>query len=184
MLAYLAITPRPREQFFQLYALGENRMAEHYYPNDNSTIPLDTPVSWFLGVTNFMDSIQYVTLKVKLSNSTLAPPDETQVKPAPIPALFEFRKVLSNNETWEFPFTWSIKEIQEVGHMIYITRLTINNEVVTVPTIGAKHGYNLRLIFELWSFDIDEDGFIFGWYASQERRCAWLQIWFNVTELS
>jgi len=181
MLAYIAVTPLPKEQFFQFYALGENRMAEHHYPNDNSTIPLDTPVKWFLGVTNFMNSIQYVTLKVKLGNSTSTPPNASQAKPAPIPALFEFSKVLSNNETWEFPFTWSIKEIQVVGDMIYVTHLTINNETITVSDIGAEHGHNLRLIFELWSYNIDEDRFIFSWYATQERRCAWLQLWFNVT---
>lgn len=181
MLAYVAVTPRPKEQFFQFYALGENRMAEHYYPDDNTTIPLDTTVKWFLGVTNFMNSIQYIAIKVKLGNSTLAPPDETQAKPAPIPALIEFSKVLSNNETWEFPFTWSIKEIQAIGDMIYVANLTINNETMTVPNIGAQQGHNLRLIFELWSYSIDEDSFIFGWYASQERRCAWLQLWFNAT---
>jgi hypothetical protein len=183
VLAYVALTPRPKERFFQLYALGENRMAEHYYPNDDSTIPLDTPVKWFLGVTNFMGSVQYVAIKVKLSNSTLAPPDETEAKPAPVPVLFEFSKVLSNNETWEFPFTWSIKEIQVVGDMIYVAHLTINGETITVSGIGAEHGHNLRLIFELWSFNTDEGRFVFGWYASQERRCAWLQLWFNVTRV-
>lgn len=184
MLAYVAVIPRPKEQFFQLYALGENRMAEHYYPNDNQTIPLDTPVKWFLGVTNFMSSIQYVTIKVKLGNATLALPNETQANPAPIPTIFELHNVLSNNETWEFPFTWSIKETKTVGNMTYVTHLTINNETTTVSDIGAEHGHNLRLIFELWSFNTDEDKFIFGWYASQERRCAWLQLWFNTTELS
>lgn len=181
MLAYIAVTPRPKEQFFQFYALDESRTVEHYYPKDNPTIPLDTSVKWFLGVTNFMNSIQYVAIKVKLGNSTLAPPDETQAKPAPIPVLFEFRKVLTNNETWEFPFTWSIKEVQVVGNMIQVTHLTINDETIIVSNIGAEHGYNLRLILELWSFNRDEDRFIFGWYASQERKCAWLQLWFNVT---
>jgi len=183
MIAYMAVTPRPKEQFFQFYALGENRMAEHYYTNDDSTIPLDTPVKWFLGVTNLMNSIQYVAIKVKMGNSTLTSPDESEAKPAPIPVLYEFHKVLSNNETWEFPFTWSIKEIQKVGEAIYITRLAINDETITVTEIGAKDGHNYRLIFELWSFDINEGRFIFGWYASQDRRCAWLQLWFNVTRV-
>ena len=183
MAAYIAVTPRPKEQFFQLYALGENWTAEHFYPNDDPTIPLDTPVKWFLGITNSMGSVQYVALKVKLGNSTLDPPDESEAKPAPIPTLFEFRKVLSNNETWEFPFTWSIKQTQVVGDAIYITRLTINDDTITVSGINGKHGYNYRLIFELWSYDVDEGEFIFGWFASQERRYAWLQLWFNATEI-
>ena len=182
MVAYIAVTPRPKEQFFHLYAIGENRMAEHYYPNDEPTILLDTPVKWFLGITNHMGSVQYVALKVKLGNSTLDPPDESEAKPAPTPTLFEFRKVLSNNETWEFPFTWSIKQTQVVGDATYITRLTINDDTITVSGISAKHGYNYRLTFELWSYDVDEGEFIFGWYANQERRYAWLQLWFNATE--
>ena len=37
-LAYVATTPRPSEEFFQIYVLGEDHRLEHYYPNDNSTI--------------------------------------------------------------------------------------------------------------------------------------------------
>ena len=50
MVAYVANTPRPREQFFQLYVLGARHMAADYYPNNktdrahiigNAQIPCD-----------------------------------------------------------------------------------------------------------------------------------------------
>ncbi len=37
-LAYVVTTPRPQEQFFQVYLLGSNRMATNYYPNNDSNI--------------------------------------------------------------------------------------------------------------------------------------------------
>lgn len=38
MLAYVATTPRPQEQFFQIYVLGSNHMAADYYPNGDPDI--------------------------------------------------------------------------------------------------------------------------------------------------
>jgi hypothetical protein len=181
ILAYAAVTPLPSAQFFQLYALGEDGMTENYYPDGNATIPLSTEVKWFLGVTNYMDSLQYVALKVKLGNLTSAKPDETRFEPAPLPSLVEFRKVLSKNETWELPFTWAVNDVQVVGDIVYVRNLTINEEQVSVSDIGAQQGQNVRMVFELWSYNSNQGDFIFGWYAGEERRCAWLQLWFNVT---
>ncbi len=38
VLAYVATTPRPSEEFFQIYILGSDHKLEHFYPNDNSSI--------------------------------------------------------------------------------------------------------------------------------------------------
>ena len=181
LLGCVAITPNPGEEFLQLYVLGENGMIEDYYPNGNTTVPLNTQVKWFLGVANSMKSAQYVTVKVKLGNSTLTPPNETQAEPAPLPSLVEYRRMLSSNETWAFSFNWVIEDVQVVGDMVYVRNMTFNGNPITVPDVGAQQGRNLRLIFELWSFNKEAGDFIFGWYEGQERRCAWLQMWFNVT---
>jgi len=183
MIAYIAVTPRPREKFFQLYALGETKMAKRYYPNNDTNIPTDTPVKWHLGTTNFMGSTQLAIIQAKLGNQTLASPNEIEATPAPLPTLIEFRKVLQNNETWEFAFTWKITNTTSIGNLTYLT-LNVNGVETHIGDVGAKDGYNYRIIFELWTLDVESNDIIFGWKASNERRAAWLQLWFNATTLS
>jgi len=183
MLAYVAVTPWPKERFFQLYALGETRMAERYYPNNDTNIPRDVPVKWYLGTTNFMGSTQLAVIRAKLGNQTLTPPNETTTTPAFLPTLIEFRKVQVNNETWEFPFVWKITNTSNIGNLTYLT-LNINGIETHILDVGAKNGYNYRLIFELWTLDVKSNEIIFGWRASNERRAAWLQLWFNATSIS
>lgn len=181
MLTYVTITPRPKEKFFQLYVLGENRMAEKYYPNDNPTITLNQPVKWFLGVTNLMGSTQYIIVKVKLGNSTLNPPNESNYTESPLPTITEFRHILLDNETWEFDFKWFIERTEAKSGMLYISSININNANAPISGVGAENGSNFRLIFELWSYDVPSKQFILGWYDGEERRVNWLQLWFNVT---
>jgi len=180
MLAYVLVTPWPRERFFQLYALGETKMTERYYPNNNTNIPIDMLVKWYLGTTNFMGSTQLAIIRAKLGNQTLTPPNETTVAPASLPTLIEFRRVLQNNENWEFSFNWKIENTTIVGNLTYLT-LNINGIETHIAEVGAKDGYNYRLIFELWTLDTESNDIIFGWKTSNERRAAWLQLWFNAT---
>jgi hypothetical protein len=180
-LAYVAVTPRPREQFFQLYVLGENKMAERYYPNNNPNIPLRQPVKWYLGATNFMGSIQYVVIRAKLGNSTIKPPDDTNRLPSPAPVLMEFKKVLMNNETWEFPFVWMIKEIKTDGDVVGLVVLEVNGVETRSSGVSAVKGQSFRVVFELWSLEAESSGLLFGWRTGAERRVAWLQLWFNAT---
>jgi len=184
-LAYVAVTPRPKEQFFQLYVLGETRMAERYYPDDNPNIPVGRLVKWYMGATNFMGSIQYVVIKVKLGNSTIKAPDDINYTPSPAPVLHEFGRVLMDNETWEFPFAWIIEEVREDGNATYATVLVINVKdgvQVSSGLVSAMNGHNIRIVFELWTFDPSTEDLIFGWRAGGERRAAWLQMWFNATK--
>ena len=179
-IAYASTTPRNPEKFFQLYVLGETRMAEHYYPNDNTTIPTGTSVKWYLGTINSMDSTQLTIIRAKLGNQTLTLPNETEATPAPLPIFIEFRKVLQNNETWEIPFIWKITNITDVSNLSYLT-LNINGIDTHIGDVGAQDGYNYRIIFELWTLDTESSDIIFGWKANNERRVAWLQLWFNAT---
>jgi len=179
-IAYISTTPRPKEQFFQLYILGETKMAEKYYPDDNPNISPKTPVQWYLGVTNFMGSVEYIIIKAKLGNQTLQPPNEASVMPANLPTIIEFRRILLDNETWEIPFTWKIANVDMKGEMAFLT-LNINNKNITVQGVGAKGGHNFRIILELWILDKETKNYVFGWKTQGQRRVAWLQIWFNAT---
>ena len=186
ILAYVAVTPRPEEQFFQIYVLGESRMAERYYPDNNTNIPVGRLVKWYLGTTNFMGSVQYIVIKVKLANSTTKAPDDVNYLPSPEPVVWELERVLVDNETWEFPFTWVIGEIGQNGNMTYATVLcyAVLDGIVEVGSgkVSALNGHNFRIIFELWTFDPATEDLIFGWRAGEGRRVAWLQMWFNATK--
>lgn len=180
-VAYVATTPRPGEQFFQLYVLGANHLAADYYPNDDPNIRVGDSVQWYLGVTNFMGSVQLVAIRVKLGNQTIQPPDDQNATPSQAPLITEFQRFLQENETWEFSFIWQILNATSSRGVTRILGLEVNNQTYPVLGVDAQNGYNFRFIIELWTWSVDSDAFGFGWYAGTERRVAWLQVWFNAT---
>ena len=181
MIAYVANTPRPQEQFFQLYVLGANHMAADYYPNNNTDISIGEPVTWYLGVVDNMGSVQLVSVRVKIGNQTIKPPDDQNALESPAPLVTEYMRVLQDNETWETPFVWTITDAISTGSSTHLLTLQLNNATYQLQDCTASGGYNFRLIFELWTLQPDADTFQFGWVTSGEHRVAWLQVWFNMT---
>jgi uncharacterized membrane protein len=181
VIAYVAVTPRPQEQFFQFYVLGANHLAADYYPRNDSNIKLGEPVKWYVGVTDMMGNVQLVSIRVKLGNETISSPNATRGLSSPAPLLTEFIQFIQNNETWEFPFVWHIISVSSVERSTIILEVQINNQTLSAKSPWARDGHNFRLIFELWTWNVDTAGFEFGWRTTTEHRVAWLQIWFNVT---
>jgi len=181
MVAYVATTPRPQEQFLQLYVLGASHMAADYYPNGDTDIGIGEPVTWYLGVTDNMGTVQLISIRVKIGNQTIRPPDDQQGLGSPAPVVTEFMRVLQENETFEIPFVWSVSDAVSVAGSTRILTLQINNDTYQIQDWSARDGYNFRLIFELWTWQTDANGFQLGWTASGEHRVAWLQVWFNMT---
>ena len=182
MIAYVATTPRPSQQFFQLYVLGSKRMAADYYPNNKPDISRGETVTWYLGATNSMGNVQLVEVRVKLGNPTINPPDDQLALPSPAPLVTEFKRFTQDNETWEFPFVWSVTNVRFANNSAQILEFEINGETFQVVDCSARSGYNFRLIFELWTWNTDTGAFQFGWVTGGEHRVAWLQIWFNATQ--
>ena len=182
--AYVALTPRPKEQFFQFYVLGKNRLAGDYYPQNKTNLRLASTISWYLGVTNFMGNVQLVEIRLKLGNETTTPPNDTTDTPASAPELVAFDRALVDNETWKFPLVWSITNATKFAGSIHVLTIEINNQTYQTSDWSAIKGYNFRLILELWVWQGNTNTFEFGWGSSAERRTAWLQLWFNVTNVS
>lgn len=178
--SYLWITPRPKEQFFQFYLLGKEKKISDYYPGETAEVPPKTLLRWYVGVTNFMGSVQYVMVRVKLGNAQTNPPNETTGAPADAPVIYELRNFLSDNETWEFPFFWEISDYKLKDGEVYVS-LTINNESTGFIDVGAEGGKKFRIIFELWTYSPEKGDFCFSWYSNGERKICWLQMWFNAT---
>jgi hypothetical protein len=181
MIAYVAVTPRPREQFFQLYVLGANRLLSDYYPNGDPNIRRGELVRWYVGVTDFMGTVQLVALRVKLGNQTINPPNDIGAQPSPASLVAEFWRFIQDNETWEMPFFWQIVNAETVAGSTRLLEMQIGNETYKVPDLTAVDGNNFRVILELWTWEPSSGTLQFGWLSDNERRVAWAQVWFNMT---
>jgi uncharacterized membrane protein len=179
--AYRVLTPAPTEQFFAMWVLGSKGLAEDYYPNNNPTLAVREAVNWTLGVYNHMDGLEYVVVRVKLLNSTLSSPDELTGTPSPIPEIFEFKRILLDNETWSIPFAWRILNLTQQGQSLLITGLTANQTPLKGSLGGATSGINFRLVFELWFYDETGSKLSFSWNTQGTNHSVWTQIWFNAT---
>ena len=179
----MAYFPRGEERFFALAVLGEEGMAEKYYPDDDSNVSVGENVHWILYLYNHMGEAQYVAVRVKLLNSTTPTANSTSCAPSPAPVVYEIRDVLLNNETRLYPFTWSTEEVGWIGDFVGINLLSVNGDLVEVD-VCSRDGVDFRFVFELWVFDEKSDDFRFGWSYGDESRCVWNQIWFNATQVS
>jgi uncharacterized membrane protein len=180
---YLSFTPRYQERFFQLYALGSNGTVENYFPDNQSLLSIGESIRWHIGVVNDMGLTQLVSIQVKLGNETIRPPNDTLGKPSSAPFVTQFERFLQANETWEFPFYWQILNATSNGRSSRIEELQINNSTYTLenpPTCIASGPCAFRIIFELWTWDVNIANFQIGWQSSGKTQIAWLQLWFSV----
>jgi hypothetical protein len=175
----MAFTPSREEPFFALAILGEEGMAEHYYPGDDPNIIVGQLVRWNIFIYNHMGEAQYVAVQVKLLNSTMSAPNSTTCTPSPAPVVFEARRIALDNETLLLPFSWSITEVEQEGNFLNVNSISVNDETVDIHAV-AGYGCDYRLVLELWVYDKDLGDFQFGWGYRDERSCTWNQVWFNV----
>jgi uncharacterized membrane protein len=180
-VAYVILNPPPSEQFFAMYILGSTGLAEHYYPNDNPNLQVGRVVNWTLGVYNHMGGLEYVVVRVKLLNSTLTSPDELTGTPSGVQEIFEFNRILVDNETWAIPFIWEIANFTQESQSLQITEMSINQTLVSGLLGSAISGFNFRLVFELWFYDSDTSSLAFSWNSGGSNHAVWTQIWFNAT---
>jgi hypothetical protein len=185
IVAYTTTVPAPSEKFFQMYVLGFTGNAGNYYPHNSSSLQIGENVQWNLAVVNDMGLFQYVSIQVKLgSNQTTDSPNDTLARPSPAPLITEFKHFILDNETWNVPFYWQIVNYTTTTEgRVSIHSLTIDNVTLVLansPVCPAINSCSFRLIFELWTWNVDSDNFQFGWVNGDQQRTAWLQIWFNL----
>lgn len=183
-VGYTVLRPPPSEQFYAMYILGSNGLAEHYYPNDNPNLTIGEPINWTIGIYNHMGSLQYVVVRVKLLNSTLPSPDELTGVPSSVAPLLEYARVLVDNETWSIPFVWRIMSVSQNLGELMITGMSINQTTISGNLIRAVSGHNYRLVFELWFYDKSTNDLAFSWRTQNTQHSVWTQIWFNATATS
>jgi hypothetical protein len=184
MVAYTTTITRPSEKFLQLYVLGPTGTAGNYYPNNSSSIRTGENVQWNLGLVNNMGSLQYVSIRVKLGNQTIDSPNDTLALPSPAPVITEFKHFILDNETWGVPFDWQIANYTTTTTgLVSIHSLTIDNVTYVLensPVCPGISSCSFRLIFELWTWNVDSNNFQIGWLNGDQQRIAWLQLWFTL----
>ena len=172
--------PSKDESFLALAVLGDGNLAENYYPGDDPSIEVGEEIHWILYLYNHMGDIEYTSIKVRLLNSTMNPPDTTALTSSTAPVLMEFRQVLLKNETWIHQFNWEILNMTNDDGITRINTLNINNDTFQTDVV-SRGSVRFRLVFELWTYDEKSEDFVFSWITQGNKRCAWTQIWFNVT---
>jgi len=170
--------PRYEEYFFEFGLLGGEGKAEGYFPDDNSTISLGTPMSWQIYVHNHMGSEQEISIRAKILNSTMRAPDDREHLPSPEPSFVEVPVYLSVDETVLVPFSWSVLDTEYQNGTV-IRSLIVNGESVEVDAEAVSDD-RFRIVFELWVYDQASEEYIFGWHSRDEFYSASIYMWFNL----
>jgi hypothetical protein len=172
-----------------LSTVGKNGTTSDYYPsnkdNNNTNVLLPgQKVSWNIYVYNHAGSAQYVSVRIKLLNSTDATPDENYYSPeAHSKDLYEFRRLLARNSSWIIPLNWTVSNVStDLNHRYVIIKgLDIDNHDVDGLNVASLQGKDFRMIIELWKYDMEDRAFVFqGFPENDNNRGAWNQIWFNL----
>jgi hypothetical protein len=140
-------------------------------------------MSWMLYVQNKMPNPQYISLKLKIINSTSIFPNATTLTPSPAHPIFEENLFLLSDQSVKIPFNWTIRKFEQNDEKEKISEFKINDEIYQV-SIEGRTGENYHIIFELWTFDINQNQFIFSWIYKEQGRCVWNHIPFNVRRTS
>ena len=170
--------PRYEDYFFELGLLGKEGKAEGYFPDDNSTVFIGTPMSWLIYVHNHMGSEQDVSIRVKILNSTMQAPDDREHEPSPELCVLEIPISLSVDETMLVPYSWSILD-SEYQNGTVIKAVIVNSDFIDVNV--EDYSDRFRVVFELWVYDSSINEYVFGWYSKGEFYSASIYIWYNLS---
>jgi hypothetical protein len=181
----IAAIPGSYDQYLALYTLGSGGLTEQYFPKGASNILPGTQLSWYVGVYNHMGGVRLVKVEFKLLNDTMQGPSQVNGAPSQRSAFFEETHLLLANETWTVPFTWSVDNATETLDGTMINSIMFNTQLLTDNVqLFALHGFNFRMVVELWVYDEAAGNYSFQWNGNGNLEVAWNQIWFNMTRVS
>ena len=140
-------------------------------------------VSWHIHVYNHAENAEYVSVRIKLLNSTDATPDDNYSDGTGGQDLLEIRRLLARNSSWNIPLDWTISNVStDLDHRyVVIKGLDVNNQHIGGLNITSLQDREFRMIIELWKYDMEAKAFVFqGFPENDNNRGAWNQIWFNL----
>lgn len=114
---------------------------------------------------------------VKLRNQTQPLPDASTIKPSPVPPLYEFQFFLANDEMWEAPVTFVVRDASFQNESIIVHYFSINNVNFPVNSSSKwdseRKGFYYQLFFELWLYNMTLRSF--------QYHNRFVGIWLNMT---
>jgi len=174
----ISFIPKHEDVFLSVAILSNDNESFQYYTGEEPVINIEKEVDWRIQVENHMGEIQYVSLRVKMSNSTDEIPDINACEPLSSPVIFQLQKIVLNNENWIIPFSWIV---DRYNHSNNNYKLSINDQYSDVY-ISLEDKLSARFIFELWVYDVKNDDFLFAYKSGDEYRCVWNQMWFRIKD--
>ncbi len=179
-IAYLVSGDMQYGNFLSISLLGSNMTTTNYYPNNIPEIDINDEMRWYVQVYNRMNAAEYVSIRIKLLNSTHEAPNTNLNTPSPIEHIYEIRKVVPINKTLTIPLKWKVLSTINLGNYTIIREISINDNPINL-NIGSLEGKNFRIVIELWRYNIEKRDFEFVWLDDKNKeRSAWNQIWFSI----
>ncbi len=165
MIAFYAITKRGSEEFISLSVLGKEMKFSNYYNSNDRSIKVNETLQWYIMVYNKMSSSEYISIRVKITNST----------DIEAPYIFEDRYLIKRNSTYTLPFKWSIKSVERDSNYITIKNVMINDQEFSTSIKSVKDK-DLRILIELFRYNMSKDSF----EQVKNDKEVLNQIWFRV----
>jgi hypothetical protein len=178
-VTYYATSNQPAQPFMA-FGISSSHGLLQYIPHSNFTITPPQTTNWTITISNEMNTAQYAMIVVTLGNSTTQSPNSTTPTPA-VTELSAMQMFLGIGQTSQLSFSWTVQSANQTGRLVFLN-MYINGQSTTgqVQT-GAASGHNFRLIFELWTYDINTESFEYGYPGMNGTVGEWLQVWFNVS---
>jgi len=178
--ALISSAGEQKEEYLTMSTIGSSLKADNYFPNANNTVNISEPIKWQIKIYNGMDRSEFISLRLKVLNSTQTIPNDVSNSPSPSPELFEYHQLIPKNSEVAVPIEWSIIDIEKQESQVTIRTLMINGEIIDNLDIQSMNGQDLRIVLELWEYQNDTSDFSFKWSSNNHERSVWNQIWFNI----
>jgi hypothetical protein len=161
------------EQFSELWLLGEGHSAAAY----PFSVTANEVYNVFVGVENHRQNSEYYLVYVKIRNQTQPLPDVANSRASELNPFYEYRFLLSNNETWESHLTFAFHNLTSHDNVMHIGGISINQDLFSVDLQSAwdseNNGFYFQLFFELWRYNTVSRGFQF--------HNRFVGVWLNMT---
>jgi hypothetical protein len=177
-----------KDQFVSIGIIGNNNSIENYYLGNDTEIYFGTDNYWNISITNNMNYIEYLEIRVKILSYNDKLPDSTTLSSSSAKTIYNIPLFLAQGATTYKNFTWSIAKPNNISSIennpVEIsTIITINNSkyplILTLPHAIENNYVYSRIVFELWAFDETTNNISFV-INTPKKTCIWNQIFFKL----
>ena len=152
----------PRTEFFsELWLLGPNHMAEDYPFNITS----GSEYNVFLGIGNRLGYAAYYKVLVKFRSQNQSAADSFNRTPSSLPALYEIRTFVADEEVWEIPLAFSFNHLYNESRLqvdvngLILNGIELENLDYVISWDSARSVFFGNLFFELWIYNASSSSF-------------------------